>query len=122
MTEAASPSCGGRRWRARPSRRRTETEERLMIKLAGRFAVFLTLGLSGLAAQTPTQNAADDFYAAIRAGNATRVSALIQSGADVNTKDRRGGATPLMHAAGHGSLETMRLLLDKGADINARNS
>ena len=39
--------------------------------------------------------------------------------AGVNFVDRRGGVTPLMHAAALGSLDTMRLLLDHGADVNA---
>src|SRR5687768_10406679 len=93
-----------------------------MIKPAAGLAVSLTIGLAGLAAQTPGQNPADELYAAIRAGDSAKVGALVQGGADTNVKDRRGGATPLMHAAAHGSLDTMRLLLDKGADVNARNT
>ena len=31
------------------------------------------------------------------------------------------GSTPLHHAAGFGTLETMTLLLDAGADVNAKN-
>src|SRR5262249_27259966 len=33
----------------------------------------------------------------------------------------RAGSTPLHHAAGFGTLATMKLLLDKGADVNAAN-
>ena len=35
-------------------------------------------------------------------------------------RDARG-ATPLMHAAAFGNLETLKLLLDAGADVNAHN-
>src|ERR1700736_1327269 len=35
-------------------------------------------------------------------------------------RDNRG-ATPLMHAAAFGSIEAMKLLLDAGADVNAKN-
>jgi ankyrin repeat protein len=80
------------------------------------------LTVIGLAAQTSVPNLSDQYYAAIRGGDATRVKALLDGGADVNLKERRGGATSLMHAAAFGSLDTMRLLLDKGADVNARNA
>ncbi len=63
----------------------------------------------------------DDFYKAIRADDAAAVAKLLQSGADVNTKDDRGD-TPLMYAAAVGSEAMMRRLIDAGADVNARNS
>ena len=40
--------------------------------------------------------------------------------ADVTVHDRRGN-TPLMYAAAFGSVEAVRLLIDAGADVNARN-
>jgi ankyrin repeat protein len=77
----------------------------------------------GVSAQTPpAPGAAEAFYPAIRSGDSAQVTALIQKGSDVNAKERRGGATPLMHAAAIGSLDAMRLLIDKGADVNARNA
>jgi ankyrin repeat protein len=80
-------------------------------------AVCVALGAAGLSAQAPNQGVADQIYAAIRSGDNAR---LLQNVADVNVRERRGGATPLMHAAAIGSLETMKLLIDKGADVNAR--
>ena len=65
-------------------------------------------------------NSSDEFYAAIRANELARVSALIKQGADVNAKDARG-MTLLMHSAVVGSLESMKLLLDNGADPNLVN-
>ena len=63
----------------------------------------------------------DKFYNAIRAGDAGAVRQLLNSGADVNVRDRRG-ATPLHYAAEVGTPDTMRLLLDAGADIPARTA
>ena len=40
---------------------------------------------------------------------------------DVERRDGRG-ATPLMHAAAFGSPQAMKLLLDKGALVNAKNN
>jgi ankyrin repeat protein len=80
----------------------------------------LALGVGMLSAQTPADTAAESFYAAIRSNDLQKLQALIQGGADVNVKERRGGATPIMHAAAIGSLDAMKLLIDKGADVNAR--
>src|SRR5438477_11690556 len=67
----------------------------------------------------PPQPEADRFYEAIRSGDVARVRSVIDSGIDVNLVERRGGATPLMNAAAFGSSDAMRLLLDKGAKVNA---
>ena len=63
----------------------------------------------------------DAFYAAIRANDLTRLAALLKAGADPNAAEPRGGMTPLMHTAVSGSLDAMRMLLDKGASVNAAN-
>ncbi len=58
---------------------------------------------------------------AVRSGEASVVEKLLKAKAGiVNAKDQ-GGSTPLHHAAGFGSLATMKLLLDSGADVNAKN-
>ena len=51
--------------------------------------------------------------------NAEYIEALLDRGADVETRWR--GATALHYAAKAGFLDTARLLLDRGADPNARN-
>src|SRR4051794_11434341 len=84
--------------------------------------VCLVLSLAALGAQTGKPVASDEFYAVIRTGDTAKLQELIAGGADVNARERRGGATPLMHAAAVGSLDGMRALMDKGADVNARST
>src|ERR1700745_3516036 len=85
-------------------------------------ALLAVLAVATLGAQQPASAPQDSMYAAIRSGDTAAVSRLLQDGADVNMKDRRGGATPLMNAAAVGSVETMRLLIEKKADVNARSA
>ncbi len=49
----------------------------------------------------------------------TRAVFRIENGADVNAKAHRG--TPIFHAIIWGSLKSVKLLLDNGADIDIRN-
>src|SRR5262249_43992246 len=58
---------------------------------------------------------------AIRLGDRKTVEKLLTADPSlVNAKDT-SGSSPLHHAAGFGTLETMKLLLEKGADVNAKN-
>src|SRR3712207_6682714 len=61
-----------------------------------------------------------DFYQAIRQDDLQRLQSLLDGGAAVDLRDTRGN-TPLMHAAAIGSIQTMRLLLKAGADVNAKS-
>ncbi len=47
------------------------------------------------------------------------VAMLIQSGSELEARDREGG-TPLLYAAVRGDTKSVRLLVDAGADVNAR--
>jgi uncharacterized protein len=48
------------------------------------------------------------------------VKLLINAGADVNAAETRYGMTPLARAARNGHLEVIKVLLDSGADRDAR--
>src|SRR5260370_14089196 len=60
------------------------------------------------------------FYQAIRRNDLGAVRALVQK-SGVDAKDSRG-TTPLMYAAAVGSLDAMKLLIEAGADVNAKNA
>jgi ankyrin repeat protein len=54
-------------------------------------------------------------------GNAAMIEALLNAGADANSK-KANGTTALMTASASGSAEAVKVLLDHGADVNARES
>ncbi len=58
------------------------------------------------------------FYAAIRNDNVEEIRKLLP---DVRVTDKYSN-TPLMYSAAVGSLESMKLLVEAGADVNARNA
>ena len=80
-------------------------------------AVFSFLALAARA----ELDLSDRFYASVRSGEVGPVQQLLQSGVDVNVRDKRG-ATPLLYAAAVGTPEVMRILIDAGADVNARTA
>jgi ankyrin repeat protein len=58
---------------------------------------------------------------AARAGDSKSVGKMIAANPElVNAKDKAGN-TPLHHATGFGNLATMKILLERGADVNAGN-
>jgi len=93
-----------------------------MFLKTGVVSVCFVIAIVAMSAQTPAPGAIDAFYPAIRSGDLAQLTMAIQKASNVNVKERRGGATPLMHAAAIGSLDAMQLLLDKGADVNAKNA
>jgi ankyrin repeat protein len=59
--------------------------------------------------------------AAVRSGDAKAAGNLLAASPElVNARDRAGSSL-LHHAAGFGNLATMKLLLERGADVNAAN-
>ncbi len=62
---------------------------------------------------------AERAYQAIRNDDLASLRTLIKA-SGVDARDKRG-ATPLMLAAAYGSLDAMKLLIDAGADVNAKN-
>ena len=51
----------------------------------------------------------------------TRVRELLDQAADVNTRDKEHGETPLMLAVKCGDAAMVRMLLDAGAEVDARD-
>jgi outer membrane protein assembly factor BamB len=79
----------------------------------------LLLLLSLVQAQAPS--AAEDLFDAARSGDRARVARLLDSGLDVNSKARYD-ATALMFAADKGRLDVVRLLVERGAAVNAEDT
>lgn len=67
-----------------------------------------------------TGGTGSEMLQAIRNGDVAYLKAHLTK-AEVEVRDQRG-ATPLMHAAAFGNLEILKLLIDAGADVNARNN
>jgi len=74
------------------------------------------LGVVAAGAQEPS----DRFYQAIRNNDLPALRELVKN-SNVNLKDQRD-STPLMYAAAYGSLDALKLLLDAGAEVNAKNT
>jgi outer membrane protein assembly factor BamB len=69
----------------------------------------------------PSAPAADELLDAVRDDDVARVRAALDKGADVNAKTRYG-TTALTFAAGRGNLEIIKLLVERGADVNAQDT
>ena len=74
--------------------------------------------LAGLALPAQSLAADGSLLEAIRRDDASRVRELITSGDARNERDE-SGATALMYAALFASPQTMQLVLDSAADVNA---
>ena len=88
--------------------------------------VFTVTGVAVLAAMAlvagqGAQAANESLWEASRAGDTTRITAALARGADVNAKSRYD-VTPLIFAAGNGRLEAVKLLLSRGAEVNAQDT
>ena len=69
----------------------------------------------------PVEPKVAQFISAVRSGDTHAVEKSIAADpASVKARDL-AGSTPLHHAAGFGALATVKLLLEKGADVNAKN-
>lgn len=60
-------------------------------------------------------------FTLIRSGDAAGLRAALKSGVSVSVRDGAGN-TPAISAAAYGSLDSLRALLDHGAEVNATNA
>lgn len=63
----------------------------------------------------------EELFAAVRKGDAAAVKALLDKGVDVNTKFRYD-ATALSYASDRGHLEVVKLLLERKAEVNVKDT
>jgi outer membrane protein assembly factor BamB len=80
-------------------------------------AVAAWLVTAAASAETPSER----LWQAARDGDAAALGALLDAGADPDAEFRQGG-TALLFAAQRGHAEAVRLLLARGADVNARET
>jgi outer membrane protein assembly factor BamB len=88
--------------------------------------ILVLAGIASLSAMTlvagqGSQAANESLWEAARAGDTARITAALAQGADVNAKSRYD-VTPLIFAAGNGRLEAVKLLLSRGAAVNAQDT
>src|SRR5215475_2751092 len=81
--------------------------------------ISFSLVISAALAFSATAGDNSELFQAIRNGDTAFIKAHLTK-AEIEVRDGRG-ATPLMHAAAFGNFQTLKLLLDAGADVNAHN-
>lgn len=67
------------------------------------------------------QDRTEEFFAAARKGDTAAVKALLDAGVNVNSRTRYG-ATALSYACDKGHVELVRLLIERGADVNVKDT
>ena len=72
-------------------------------------------------AQNAQQELNDQMWEAVRKGDVTLVTALLDKGADVNAKFRYG-TTALFKAAERGHTEVVKVLIVRGADVTVKDT
>lgn len=85
------------------------------------FVIALSFGSLVAVSQNSKQELNDQFWEAVRRGDAAAVTALLDKGADVNAKFRYG-ATALFKAAERGNVEVVKILLARGADVTVKDT
>ena len=81
----------------------------------------LALALLLLVPQAPDPARQDAYLDAIRKGDAAAVKAVLDQGVEVDAKFRYD-RTALSFAADRGSVEIVKMLLERGADVNAKDT
>lgn len=77
--------------------------------------------LSGDGPVVPPHPGATRLMDLLRAGDTSAFTKALAADAEAAQGEGTGGVTPLMYAALYGDAGAMRLLLDRGADVNIRN-
>jgi hypothetical protein len=87
------------------------------------FILLFTLVFGSVLAlgQNSKQELNDQFWEAVRRGDAPAVTALLDKGADVNAKFRYG-TTALFKAAERGHVDVVKILLSRGADVSVKDT
>jgi len=85
--------------------------------------LFFTLVMASVVTvgQGSKQELNDQFWEAVRKGDAPTVTALLDKGADVNAKFRYG-MTALFKAAERGHIEVVKILLARGVDVTVKDT
>src|SRR5215510_2362976 len=81
----------------------------------------LMIAMISIASGQGTQAANDALWEAARAGDTAKITAALAQGANVNAKSRYD-VTALFFAASSGRLEAVKLLVSRGADVNAQDT
>lgn len=76
--------------------------------------------VGGMTPDTKNETGETPLIIAAALGSDEIVGILLENGAQINLKDKKQSATALHAAAMKGKVNTARLLLQKGADVNAR--
>ncbi len=82
-------------------------------------ALSSVLGLTGLPSAVAARDV--DIWKAAASGNVDAMKQQLAAGKDVDAKEQPGGSTPLLVAAVFGRVEAAKLLIEKGANVNARS-
>jgi hypothetical protein len=84
--------------------------------------VIAFLGVCGQTAQSTAEEQTVDIWTAAATGNIEAIKQHVTAGTDLNAKEPQGGSTPLIVAILYGQNEAAKLLIENGANINARNN
>jgi hypothetical protein len=96
---------------------------RLAVKGNNAFILVIALLIGcGQIAQSMAEEQTVDIWTAAATGNIEAIKQHISAGTDLNAKELAGGSTPLIVAALLGQTEAARLLIENGANLNARNN
>ena len=94
-----------------------------MKKIAAWIFVITFLGACGRTEpQATVASPSVDIWNAAAEGNIEAIKQHISAGTDLNAKEPTNGGTPLMGAALLGQTEAASLLIEKGAEVNAKNN